>query len=182
MWMLDHGFTLSDLMNELENRRTEAEQDIDLRSLFADWEFDCGFGSQIWPCYDEFLDCEYPEWENTGERITRRASDGSLVFPSELVGVPLTPDNELMCRILHRLAAYEDTDFDPEAATADSKEKWYAVTRWGVDDVIWAAAMQGITLTPEQADMWWRKNERKFCDLLTESGNETLSHMDFTDL
>lgn len=41
------------------------------------------------------------------KRLTRRV-DGSLVFPSELVGVTITPDNEYMYALLQRLAAIED--------------------------------------------------------------------------
>lgn len=47
------------------------------------------------------------------ERLTRRI-DGSLVFPSELVGVTMTPDNEYIYALLQRLAAYEDTELEPE--------------------------------------------------------------------
>lgn len=47
------------------------------------------------------------------ERLTKRI-DGSLVFPNELIGVMMTPSNETMCRILTRLAAYEDTGLEPE--------------------------------------------------------------------
>lgn len=41
------------------------------------------------------------------ERLTKRI-DGRLVFPNELIGVMMTPSNDTMCRILTRLAAYED--------------------------------------------------------------------------
>ena len=46
-------------------------------------------------------------------RLTKRI-DGSLVFPNELIGVMMTPSNDTMCRILTRLAAYEDTGLTPE--------------------------------------------------------------------
>ena len=47
------------------------------------------------------------------DRLTKRI-DGRLVFPSELIGVMMTPSNDTMCRILTRLAAYEDTGVEPE--------------------------------------------------------------------
>ena len=47
------------------------------------------------------------------ERLTKRI-DGRLVFPNELIGVMMTPSNDTMCRILTRLAAYEDTGLEPE--------------------------------------------------------------------
>lgn len=47
------------------------------------------------------------------ERLTKRV-DGSLVFPSELIGIMMTPSNDAMYQILTRLAAYEDTGPEPE--------------------------------------------------------------------
>lgn len=47
------------------------------------------------------------------ERLIKRIGDG-IVFPTELVGVTLAPDNETMNTLLHRLAAYEDTGLEPE--------------------------------------------------------------------
>ena len=47
------------------------------------------------------------------ERLTRKV-DGKTVFPSELVGVTLTPDNVVLYKLLMRLAAYEDTGLEPE--------------------------------------------------------------------
>ena len=47
------------------------------------------------------------------ERLTKRI-DGRLVFPSELIGVMMTPSNDTMFQILTRLAAYEDTGLEPE--------------------------------------------------------------------
>ena len=47
------------------------------------------------------------------ERLTRKV-DGKTVFPSELVGVTLTPDNVVLHELLCRLADYEDTGLTPE--------------------------------------------------------------------
>ena len=47
------------------------------------------------------------------ERLTKRV-DGSLVFPSELIGIMMTPSNDAMYQILTRLAAYEDSGLEPE--------------------------------------------------------------------
>ena len=47
------------------------------------------------------------------ERLTRKV-DGKIVFPSELVGVTLTPDNVVLHELLCRLADYEDTGLTPE--------------------------------------------------------------------
>ena len=60
-WMLDHNFTLADLIRELDILVADSDPSLSLEALFADWEFGYGFGSQIWPCFEEFLECEYKE-------------------------------------------------------------------------------------------------------------------------
>lgn len=57
-WMLDHGHTLKELVQELERLREESDPDMSLEAIFADWEFGYGFGSEIWPCFQEYLECE----------------------------------------------------------------------------------------------------------------------------
>lgn len=58
-WMLRHGYTLSDLMNELDQMQEESEDTVS--QLFTDWEYGFGFCSEIWVCYQEFLDSEYQD-------------------------------------------------------------------------------------------------------------------------
>ena len=57
-WMLDHGYTLKNLIEELEKQREEC-QDLTLDSIFRDWEFGFGFGSEIWPCFWEYFHSVY---------------------------------------------------------------------------------------------------------------------------
>ena len=63
-WMMDHGFTIQDLIRNLdsmiEEDANESGESTGLQSLFQDWEFGIGFDSEIWPCYQEFLENEYP--------------------------------------------------------------------------------------------------------------------------
>ena len=47
------------------------------------------------------------------ERLTKK-NGNHIVFPSELVGVELTPDNSTMYSLLQRLSDYEDTGLSPE--------------------------------------------------------------------
>ena len=59
-WMIDHGFTLSDLIACMEDLVCEDLSDCQVRtslqSLFADWEYGLGFaGGSIWPCFEEYL-------------------------------------------------------------------------------------------------------------------------------
>lgn len=59
-WMIDHGYTLRDLVEELQ---TMVDEDLDgsdvptsLQSLFGDWEFGVGFtGGSVWPCFEEWF-------------------------------------------------------------------------------------------------------------------------------
>lgn len=64
-WMKRHGYTLIDLIKELQSCLEEVDEDeaIDLNEIFEDWEFDCGFHSEIWVCYEEFLENEYQDKE-----------------------------------------------------------------------------------------------------------------------
>lgn len=85
------------------------------------------------------------------------------------------------CVLSHRLdsktAVLEYNRVEAEV----EKPQWFAVTRWSPEDAIAAAAEQGVTLTEEQAVAWWKRNERRFQDLMVEHGNEILSNMDFEE-
>ena len=65
-WMLAHGYTLKNLIDELEQLRKESPE-LSLESIFHDWEFEYGFNTEIWPCFEEFLDCEYREMEDSDD-------------------------------------------------------------------------------------------------------------------
>lgn len=47
------------------------------------------------------------------DRLTKRIG-GSVIFPENIVGVSMTPDNDTVYAILNKLAAYEDTGLPPE--------------------------------------------------------------------
>ena len=73
-WMMSHGYSLQDLMKELNNVSDYHDEHIhdgytgdgmptgeffvDVDGIFHDWEYDRGFGSEIWVCYDEFCGAE----------------------------------------------------------------------------------------------------------------------------
>ena len=69
-WMLDHGYTLADLIECMEVMIHEDEQDglrTKLSELFDRWEFGVGFvDGSVWPCYDEYMQNEAQE---SGERF-----------------------------------------------------------------------------------------------------------------
>lgn len=63
-WMIDHGYTLKNLIEELQNLQYEDPEDSDristpVEELFDEWETDIGFGgSMIWACRKEWEECE----------------------------------------------------------------------------------------------------------------------------
>lgn len=56
-WMISHGYTLQDLIDEL-NCCEGFDTDKALHFIYNDWENNVGFGGSIWPCYQEWLECE----------------------------------------------------------------------------------------------------------------------------
>lgn len=83
------------------------------------------------------------------------------------------------CVMQHRIdsmtAILEYNRMEAEVETP----QWFAVTRWYAGDVVAAAEERGVTMTEAQAVEWWKRNERRFQDLMVEHGNEILSDMDF---
>lgn len=57
-WMIDHGYTLVDLIKEMDKMQ-EGWPDAAMSQMFDEWEFCYGFGSEIWVCYDEFMENEF---------------------------------------------------------------------------------------------------------------------------
>jgi hypothetical protein len=60
-WLLKHGHTLMDLMEQLDEMQEESDESVSVSQLFIDWEYGFGFGSEIWACYQEFIDNEYQD-------------------------------------------------------------------------------------------------------------------------
>lgn len=60
-WMIDHGYTLNDLVVELDKCLDEVDEDTSLQTVFDDWEYNFGFSSEIWPCYEEWLEGAFEE-------------------------------------------------------------------------------------------------------------------------
>lgn len=64
-WMIQHKFTLNDLIRELELMQEDenATSLASLSSLYRGWEYRFGFGSEIWARYEEFMDSEFLDGE-----------------------------------------------------------------------------------------------------------------------
>ena len=51
-WMIDHGYSLNDLVMELTNLQYDDPEDIrristPILELYCEWEMDVGFGSEL---------------------------------------------------------------------------------------------------------------------------------------
>ena len=76
-WMIDHGYTLREIMagldqymneriDDLSERIEEYGEDCDINAddlkpstIFDEWELDSGFaGGEIYPCFEEWFDNE----------------------------------------------------------------------------------------------------------------------------
>lgn len=88
-WMIDHDHSLLELMEELQSLQYEDPEDSDrisspITELFQEWEADRGFGSEIWPCEEEY---------EKGDKVNRyldelyemvkKENDGKILSKSE---------------------------------------------------------------------------------------------------
>ena len=58
-WMAEHGYTLADLVESLNEYASDIEADGEsyaVSDYFDMWEQESGFYGEIWACYDEW--CE----------------------------------------------------------------------------------------------------------------------------
>lgn len=74
-WMIQHGYTLQNLVTELGKMIYEDFLDgpnvvTSVLTLFEDWEYAYGFNSEIWACYDEFMDIEFYDSEYMKSLLT----------------------------------------------------------------------------------------------------------------
>ena len=60
-WLKDHGFSLEDFLESVFEYIRESEIDLDKTSIadaMHEWEIESGFNSEIYSCFDEFVDCD----------------------------------------------------------------------------------------------------------------------------
>lgn len=133
-WMLEHGHTLKELIDELEELREESDPDETLQDIFDEWEFGYGFGSEIWPCYEEYLDCEGVAEE---KGFLEQEFDYIVGFAVESCF-----DNELACQQFRSLwTAYcfhRGLDVDTEEYDAALAGIWKEVSAGEGDTAYWS--------------------------------------------
>lgn len=71
---------------------------------------------------------------------------------------------------------------DEQEKDDDVNQYWFAETRWCIDDIIGIAKDNGIEMTPQQAEQWWKKNEKSFRESLIAFGNQMLADADFSEV
>lgn len=81
-WMISHGHTLEELVHELSIMQKE-EDSTTVLSLYEDWEYEFGFGSEIWACYDEFIECEFLDIDYIKNILTKHEYDIYLIYINE---------------------------------------------------------------------------------------------------
>jgi hypothetical protein len=72
-WMLRHGYTLTQLIEELADCMEEVHEDLNVVSYV--WEYDYGFGGEIWVCFDEFIVNEYQDKHYMKQLLTKAEYD-----------------------------------------------------------------------------------------------------------
>lgn len=59
-WLINHNYSLTNLIQKLENYINQDSPDIkiNLSKAFKEWEFNTGFNSEIYACEKEYYDAE----------------------------------------------------------------------------------------------------------------------------
>ncbi len=57
-WMIDHDHSLDELISELVKCEKDRQPEDNIQNLYESWVHDCGFGSEIWACEEEWEDAE----------------------------------------------------------------------------------------------------------------------------
>ena len=103
-WMLDHGFTLKDLLNDLVEIADAYEYgniQHDLHECFESWENENGFpGHSIWASYEEWLDNEIKLYELRVFVSGRKIKTGRCLVDVDgniLAIINISPEIECQC-------------------------------------------------------------------------------------
>lgn len=111
-WMLDHGYTLRDLMMALQEPQFSDPEDSNristpVAELFDEWEADHGFNSEIWPCEEEWRECEgAAEQEDEEDEYLYR----SMTEAEDKYSFHQSQQISSQCGLIGHLRADMDTD------------------------------------------------------------------------
>lgn len=88
-WMIGREHSLRELMEELQSLQYEDPEDSDristpITELFAEWEAERGFGSEIWPCEAEYESREKVErYLDELYELVERETNGEILSESD---------------------------------------------------------------------------------------------------
>lgn len=88
-WMIDREHSLRELMEELQSLQYEDPEDSDristpITELFAEWEAERGFGSEISPCEAEYESREKVErYLDELYELVERETNGEILSESD---------------------------------------------------------------------------------------------------
>ncbi|MGF7010505.1 hypothetical protein M2146_001029 [Lachnospiraceae bacterium PF1-22] len=60
-WLKSHNHSIPELIRELSEfyeETLEIDPEMSVEAAFNEWQYSIGFGSEIWPCEEEYNDCE----------------------------------------------------------------------------------------------------------------------------
>lgn len=79
-WLMMHGKSIEDLFDLIPEWLYDRDED-DPEDTFSEWFFERGFNGEIYPCMDEFLDCEY---QDSGLMKTLLTAEEYLAYREDL--------------------------------------------------------------------------------------------------
>lgn len=84
-WMASHNHSVDELFEEIKDissdLNTNNQNFADLvEDALMSFELDKGFGGELWVCYDEFLECEYQDFNYMDNLIDRLAPSERKTF------------------------------------------------------------------------------------------------------
>lgn len=108
-WMADHGYSIQDLIDELDELQEDCDSHDCISDIFEMWEKDYGFGSEIWSCQSEWESCEAPGHDKgdapaVTELMTVKQLRDSLIS----VGTRIVLKDAFNGREYTRVEKYED--------------------------------------------------------------------------
>lgn len=157
-WLINHKYTLSDLMSELEMIRTNNDEEMTIPEIFSHWEYGYGFSSEIYPCFEEFLDVEYKTIteENTVAN-NWYTNFGSFKFNDEDgTSFTCTRPKEFTCEELESLpiALLWESGLDFELAGEDG-----CLGNWDMYTPLYNTHNGLLYLIPHSDSQNWRQGE-----------------------
>ena len=136
-WMLEHGFSLDDLIDGLEKSQLDSQTGDTIRDIYEDWELFHGFDSEIWSSASEYFENEKGSGVPSPEKVFREKELSYILHfarESEF-------DNELICQQIRCLwtayCLHNNLDPDTAAFDKDLSLVWNVISDTEDDTAYW---------------------------------------------